>query len=82
MTGQKSCLDATWIYEVVERYERPLVRYAARLLGDVEHARDVVQDTFLQLIRQDHSKLDGRLPEWLFTVCRNRALDVRKKRHG
>ena len=67
------------MYEVVERYERPLVRYAARLLSDVEHARDVVQDTFLQLARQDHSKLDGRLPEWLFTVCRNRALDVRKK---
>jgi RNA polymerase sigma factor (sigma-70 family) len=40
----------------------------------------VVQDTFLRLCREDLALLDGRLPQWLFRVCRNRALDVRRRR--
>ena len=55
------------------------MRYASRLLGDVERARDVVQDTFLKLCRADRASVDGHVTEWLFTVCRNGALDVRRK---
>ena len=68
-----------WIRDVVARWESDLVRYARHLLGDVERARDVVQDTFLKLCQQDRAQLDGHLAEWLFTVCRNGALDVRRK---
>ncbi|MBP89019.1 MAG: RNA polymerase subunit sigma-24 [Planctomycetaceae bacterium] len=68
-----------WVGEVVERYEGPLVRYAAQITGDLERARDVAQDTFLRLCNQDREQLDGHLVEWLYTVCRNRALDVRRK---
>lgn len=66
---------------VVADYEGPLIRYAARITGDVERARDVVQDTFLRLCEQDQQELNGRLAEWLYTVCRRRALDVRRKEH-
>ncbi len=72
-------VDAPWIRSVVDQYEGPLVRYATRILGDVERARDVAQDTFLRLCNQSRSEVEGRLAEWLFTVCRNRALDVRRK---
>ena len=68
-----------WILDVVARWESDLVRYARHLVGDVERARDVVQDTFLKLCQQDREQLDGHLTEWLFTVCRNGALDVRRK---
>lgn len=68
-----------WMREVVARWESDLVRYARHLIGDVERARDVVQDTFLKLCQQDREQLDGHLTEWLFTVCRNGALDVRRK---
>ena len=68
-----------WIIEVVARWESDLVRYARHLVGDVERAQDVVQDTFLKLCQQDRGQLDGHLVEWLFTVCRNGALDVRRK---
>lgn len=71
--------SAPSIASALDLYERPLLRYATRLLGDVEQARDVVQDTFLRLCREDLGRLDGHLPQWLFRVCRNRALDVRKK---
>lgn len=70
-----------WIDGVVARYEGPLLRYAAQITGDLERGRDVVQDTFLRLCRQDRQQLDGHLVEWLYTVCRHRALDVRRKEH-
>ena len=42
-------------------------------------ARDVVQDTFLKLCKQDESTVGSKLAPWLFTVCRNRAVDVCRK---
>ena len=79
MTGKNNCQQATWVQSAVERYEAQLVRYATRLTGNVERGRDVVQETFLRLCQQDAQELDGHLAEWLFTVCRRRALDVMKK---
>jgi len=67
------------IGDALARYEGPLLRYARSLLGDLERARDVVQDTFLRLCREDPGRVDDHLPQWLFTVCRNRALDVQRK---
>ena len=60
-------------------YESKLIRYAWRFTGDRERARDVVQDTFLKLVTTDRATLEGKLAPWLYTVCRNRALDVRQK---
>ena len=71
--------QAQWMREALDRFERPLVRYAARFTGDLDLARDVVQDAFVKLCRENPAKLNGRLAPWLYTVCRNRALDVRKK---
>src|SRR5689334_19503905 len=79
MAGQPNSDDGPWVRGVVARYESPLTLYAARLLGDAEAARDVVQETFLRLCVQDRAALEPRLAEWLFTVCRNRALDVLRK---
>lgn len=58
----------------------PLLRYATRLLdGDADRAADVVQDAFVKLSRRPRAEWEGHAVEWLFTVCRNRALDVRRK---
>ncbi len=70
--------QAAWVRQALDTYERPLLRYAARFTGDLDLARDVVQDAFVKLCREDPAKLNGRLAPWLYTVCRNRALDVRK----
>ena len=79
MTDQSGSEHGRWVRSAVDRYEGSLVRYALRLTGDVQRARDVVQDTFLRLCREDRASLDGHLAEWLFTVCRNRSLDVCRK---
>lgn len=75
--GQAARLD--WVTDALQRYETRLLRYAQRITGDSERARDVVQDTFLKLCKEDPSTLNGRLAQWLYMVCRNRALDVRRK---
>ena len=71
--------DPDWIQSVLDRFEQPLIRYAAHITRDLERAREVVQDTFLKLCRQKFSLKDDHLAPWLYTVCRNRALDVRRK---
>jgi len=58
---------------------RHLVRYAAWILGDLERAREVVQETFLRLCKEQPARVGDHLAQWLFTVCRNLAFDVRKK---
>jgi RNA polymerase sigma-70 factor (ECF subfamily) len=69
----------SWLRESVARFEGPLTLYASRLVRDAEAARDIVQDTFLKLCTSDRSAIEQHLAEWLFTVCRNRALDVLRK---
>jgi RNA polymerase sigma factor (sigma-70 family) len=71
--------DSSWVPSVMADYEIPLTRYAAHITGDVERAREVVQDTFLKLCRQKPAEIRNHLAQWLYTVCRNRALDVRRK---
>ena len=69
-----------WIREALEHNERPLMQYATRVLGgDVDRARDVVQETFLRLCNQKREDVEEHLTEWLFRVCRNQALDVYRK---
>ena len=79
MTDADHPTKLEWIRSVLARHEGPLTRYAARITGDAESARDVVQETFMRLCGQDKAAVDGRVTQWLFTVCRNRAIDVRRK---
>ena len=68
-----------FVRSAVEQYQAALLRYATRLVGDADRARDVVQDTFVRLMSQPLEAVDGHLAEWLFTVCRNRAYDLHRK---
>ena len=73
-------MDATddghgWILAAVDAYELPLVRYARRLLGDVDLAADAVQHAFVQLCGESWAAVGEHLAPWLFRVCRNKALD-------
>ena len=75
-----------WLLAALTRFERPLVRYAYSLCSNLETSRDAVQDTFLRLARE-REKPDSSLAacevesaaSWLFTVCRNRVIDLHRK---
>ena len=68
-----------WIGSLVERYERPLCRYAFSLTGSVASAQDAVQETFLRLCKADRAKVEGHEAAWLFRVCRSRVFDIVRK---
>ena len=68
-----------WIRNAVSLYERKLISYATHLVGDAERGRDIAQETFVRLCGQDRLQMEPRLAEWLFAVCRNLCIDVRRK---
>ncbi len=68
-----------FVEQALDQYEGPLIGYALGIVHDLERARDVVQDTFIRLYQQDREKVQRGLKTWLFTVCRNRALDILRK---
>jgi len=65
--------------EIVHRFEIPLFQYAQRITGDRELARDVVQETFVKFQRNGALRREEEPATWLFTVCRNAALNVCRK---
>jgi len=71
-TGQK-------FEEILQRFEIPLLQYAARITGDRERARDVVQETFVKFQRNGAMNRADEPTTWLFTVCRTAALNVCRK---
>ncbi len=79
MNDSSTTSDEAWLSHVFAEYQRPLLGYAAHLMGDADRAGDIVQDTFVRLCAQPRSQIENRVRQWLYTVCRNRALDVLKK---
>jgi RNA polymerase sigma factor (sigma-70 family) len=79
---------AQTVRAALQRWEAPLLRYATSFVGP-ERARDVVQETFLRLWERrptdavstssGASRADEGLAPWLFTVCRNRVVDIARK---
>ena len=80
-------LPALELVSLMNRYERPLVRYAQSIVGELDGARDVVQETFIKYARGSADGAPALVVEdaarhvesWLFTVTRNGALDHLRK---
>ena len=64
--------------ELLRRFEVPLLQYATQITGNRERARDVVQETFIKFQRNG-TVAPEKAATWLFTVCRNGALNVCRK---
>jgi RNA polymerase sigma-70 factor, ECF subfamily len=67
---------------LVERYQRPILRFVAGITGDRELAEDIGQEVFLGAYRKLRS-FDpdrSRFSTWLFTIARNKALTVLRGR--
>jgi RNA polymerase sigma factor (sigma-70 family) len=78
MQSEKRTKDLD-LEEILQRFEIPLLQYATRITGDRDRARDVVQETFIKFQRNGAIKRKDQPALWLFTVCRNRALNVSRK---
>jgi RNA polymerase sigma-70 factor (ECF subfamily) len=68
---------------VIERYQRPLLRYAGHIVGQAEDAQDVVQETFLRYYRAVRGRGESAVRSvstWLFRVAHNLAQDLLRQR--
>ena len=74
--------DRMALTELVARHHSPLLGYLYRLVGgDRELAEDLVQESFLRVLRQ-RSYLDSRpFKPWLYAVATNLARDHGKSAH-
>ena len=80
MEQTRSGADAEFVRSGLRELERPLVGYATHLLGgDAERARDVVQEAFFRLCSEPRERVEPHVREWLYAVCRNLAVDIRRK---
>lgn len=66
--------------EIYRTHVNAVFRYALRTVGNRELAEDITSEAFLELYRHLDSIDPVRLPGWLFTVVRNRAVDYWRKR--
>ena len=67
--GHAGALEA-----LVRRHHAPLLAHLYRLVGDRALAEDLVQETFLRLVREGHAYRYPRpFAPWLYTIARNLA---------
>jgi RNA polymerase sigma-70 factor, ECF subfamily len=60
-----------------------IYRYAHRLCGEVESAKDLVQETFLNAYRGFKDfRGDAQISTWLYTIASRACLRMRRKRKG
>ena len=81
----ESCSRSIWIDAVLRQHEGKLIRYSEKITGDLDRSRELVQEVFLKLCRQDKNQFDSQadsyLTKWLFRVCRNLSIDsIRKEK--
>ncbi len=69
-------------FEVVyDRHHRAILSFCRHVLGDLEEAQDVVQQTFLSAYNSlIESDTQIHLRAWLFTIARNRCYSVLRAR--
>jgi RNA polymerase sigma factor (sigma-70 family) len=65
---------------IVATYQAPLARYLCGLVGDVELARDLTQETLLSAYRAWPSPEPAHLAAWLYRIATNQALGSLRRR--
>ena len=74
--------DEVAVRELYDRYGKVVYSFAYRLTGDATLAEECVQDVFVALWRRaaDFDPARAKLTTWLFTVARNRAIDLGRQK--
>lgn len=66
--------------ELVERYENKIIKYSAYIVGNMEHARDIAQETFIKAFVNlwgFNPKL--KFSSWIYRIAHNEAINYIKK---
>lgn len=72
--------NAEYFAELMNRYQKKLLRYAEYLLGDEYKAQDIVQDSFIKA----YTNLNGfnvnkKFSSWIYRIVHNEAMNLMTK---
>ncbi len=61
---------------LVRRYQKPIIAYIYRMLGDTEAALDVSQEVFIKVYNSlDKYRSEYKFSTWLYRIAHNAAID-------
>jgi len=76
--------DTVAFAELVDKYKRPIMNLAYRMLHDATEAEDLAQAVFVQVFKSARRyQVSSKFSTWLFTIARNLCLNEirRRSRH-
>src|SRR5918996_2742276 len=83
MTTPGARLDESALVQLAERFRAELQLHCYRILGSVQDAEDIVQETLLAAWR-GHERFEGRasVRAWLYRIATNRSLNALRDRRS
>jgi RNA polymerase sigma-70 factor (ECF subfamily) len=67
--------------KIVDKYQRPMIALAYRMLGNYEDARDISQEAFVRAYRSiDLFDESRKFSSWLYRIATNLCIDMLRKR--
>ena len=67
--------------QLIEQFQVPLVRLSKGFLHNEEDARDVVQETFIEVFESiERFRADASLFTWIYRIAVNKSLNLVRKR--
>ncbi|MDU0204838.1 RNA polymerase sigma factor [Paenibacillus sp. MAH-36] len=76
--------DADALAFLYDKYEKPIFAFAYRIVQDTMMAEEVVQELFLRVWKaaERYNSENGKLTSWMFTLTRNIAIDLLRKKQN
>jgi RNA polymerase sigma-70 factor (ECF subfamily) len=76
--------DSEALEQLYDRYSRVVYGTALRMLGNPEHAEDIVQETFWRVWRRSGSfqQSRGQVASWIFGIAHNLCIDELRRQHA
>lgn len=70
-------------YELFNRYQRKLLLYILRLVGDRIEAEDILQDVFAKTYKSiEYFDSERKFSSWIYRIAHNEAVNFLKKKNG
>ncbi|MBX3288596.1 MAG: sigma-70 family RNA polymerase sigma factor [Acidobacteria bacterium] len=71
LSGSEASFEA-----LVQKYQRPIVAYVFRILGDYDASLDVTQEVFIKVYNSlDKYSSEYKFTTWLYRIAHNAAID-------
>lgn len=76
--------DDVYFTQIYNAYRNLLINYVKRIVHDDDVAKDIIQDTFVSVVRNIHQydPIRGKFSTWIYNIAKNSAfahLNVEKK---